>query len=151
MRRLRLELSLSSRSVTIGTAALAYLHDAACRLGGEKKTLATVGGTEGKGERKARGARCKGIEGERRRRAKRSWMHRSVRVACISCTGRGPVKTGRAHSAIIRVERRNEKKKQEEEEEEEEAERTHSDLTRPACYLYVACLPTRVTIRILFA
>lgn len=41
---MRLELSLSSRSVTIGTAALAYLHDAAaCRLGGEKKTLATVG------------------------------------------------------------------------------------------------------------
>lgn len=151
---MRLELSLSSRSVTIGTAALAYLHDAAaCRLGGEKKTLATVG--ERRERERERGGEkhiAKGWREERRRkrRAKCSWMHRSVRVACISCMGRGPVKTGRAHSAVIRVERRNEKKK-EEEEEEEEAERTHSDLTRPACYLYVACLPTRVTIRILFA
>lgn len=57
MRRLRLELSLSSRSVTIGTAALAYLHDAAaCRLGGEKKTLATVGERRER-ERKREGGR----------------------------------------------------------------------------------------------
>lgn len=73
MRRLRLELSLSSRSVTIGTAALAYLHDAAaCRLGGEKKTLATVGERRERERERERGGEThrKGMEGREKEKEK---------------------------------------------------------------------------------
>lgn len=76
---MRLELSLSSRSVTIGTAALAYLHGAACRAEG-KKTVARVGVSAtrivGVAGRAAGRGEDKEVEEDRKRKAKCSWMHR---------------------------------------------------------------------------
>lgn len=94
---MRLELSLSSRSVTIGTAALAYLRDAACRAEGKRRTVAAQGKERVRERERAAEAETKRARGgDRKRKAKCVFMVASgLRVACISGMGRGPVKTGR--------------------------------------------------------
>lgn len=96
MRRLRLELSLSSRSVTIGTAALAYLHDAACRgpVERERRWLPLVG-TGGRGRREEHVAKGWWREGEREEQS----VHGFGTSGMHLLHGSWPqVKTGRAHS-----------------------------------------------------
>ena len=93
MRRLRLELSLSSRGVTIGTATLAYLHDAAVAESRERKRGGRLVASNGKRKRERTTAERR--EEERQKEKSKVFMDASVRVACICGMGRGPVKRGR--------------------------------------------------------
>lgn len=130
---LSVELSLSGRGVTIGSDALAYLHDAACK-GCERE----AGGT---GRKTRREVEQEEVEEEERQS---EWTRNGIRMVSPPVSPRGSRKGARSVMRIRRGERGGGKGRR-------EAEDSLSVDPAAVCYLYVACLPTRVTIGILFA